>query len=84
MHISLIKSKCLISQTGLFDFGTFNSAVSFAKFYNQLFTPSRRHQGTFNWYQSLISLLGLTACRKDDIASLHHHVFGGGTTFRLN
>jgi hypothetical protein len=35
------------------------------KFQNHLFTPpSRRHQGTFNWYQRLISLLGLTAWRK--------------------
>jgi hypothetical protein len=44
--------------------------------------PSMRHQGTFNWYHSLISLLGLTAWIKDDVASLHNHSFGGDTTFR--
>jgi hypothetical protein len=41
-----------------------------------------QHQGTFNWYQSLIFLIGLTAWRKDDVASLHNHSFAGGTPFR--
>jgi hypothetical protein len=46
---SLIKSKCLVCQTGLSGFSSSNSAVSFVEFQNHLFTPppSRRHQGTF-------------------------------------
>jgi hypothetical protein len=36
---------------------------------------------TFNWYQSLVSLLRIAAWRENDVASLHHHVFGGGTCF---
>jgi hypothetical protein len=31
----------------VFGFGSSNSATSFAKFQNRLFTPSRQHQGTF-------------------------------------
>jgi hypothetical protein len=66
------------------DFDSSNSILSFVKFQNRLFTLSMRHQGTFNWYQSLISLLDLTVWRKDDITSLHHYALGGGTPFRWN
>ncbi len=52
---SLGKPDGSVSQTGVSGFGSSNSAVSFVKFQNHLFTPSRRHQGTFNWYQNLIS-----------------------------
>jgi hypothetical protein len=58
---SLTKPDCSICQTGLSDFDSSNSAVSFVKFHNRLFTPSWWHQETFNWYQSLIFLIGLTA-----------------------
>jgi hypothetical protein len=36
---SLTKPNCPICQTGLFGFGSSNSAASFVKFYNCLFTP---------------------------------------------
>jgi hypothetical protein len=78
---SLTKLESSVCQTGLSDFSNFNFTVSFVKFQNCLFTPSMRRQGTFNWYQSLISLIGLTAWRKDDVASLHNHSFDGGTPF---
>jgi hypothetical protein len=45
---SLIKPDCPVCQTGLSGFDSSNSAVSFVKFQNPLFTPSRRHQGTFS------------------------------------
>jgi hypothetical protein len=79
---SLTKLECPVCQTELSSFISSNSAVNFVKFQNPLFTPSRRHQWTFNWYQSIISLICLTAWRKDDVASLHHRAFGGGTPFR--
>jgi hypothetical protein len=37
---SLTKLKCPICQIGLSDFGSSNSAMSFIKFQNRLFTPS--------------------------------------------
>jgi hypothetical protein len=36
---SLTKLECPVYQTGLSDFGSSNSAVSFVKFHNHLFTP---------------------------------------------
>jgi hypothetical protein len=49
-----------------------------------VYSPSSsRHQWALNWYQSLISLLGLMTWRKDDVASLYNHLFSGGTPFRL-
>jgi hypothetical protein len=36
---SLTKSDCSIYQIGLFDFNSYNSAASFIKFHNRLFTP---------------------------------------------
>jgi hypothetical protein len=40
---------CLVYQTGLSGFDSSNSAVSFVKFQNRLFTPYRQHQETFSW-----------------------------------
>jgi hypothetical protein len=39
VHNSLTKLECPVFQTGLSDFDNSNSAVSFVKFQNRLFTP---------------------------------------------